>query len=186
VPDQSSTQRPSRGPWPAIAIVVIVTLVAIYYVPSEDNVESVPVPVTSSTSLIPAPAPLAPNSSDRIDARTLITELRTASKPDYNKAYDAGEMLRKKGQLDQAYILYFYAAREGHANAAYRLGQFADNIISKTTYRPNATQAIKWYHNAKKAGVNEAADTLDALKRYYEDKARSGDTNARRLLLLWR
>ena len=186
MPDQSSTQRPSRGPWPAIAIVVIVTLVAIYSVPSEDNVETPPAPVTSSTSLIPAPAPLAPISSDRINARTLITELRTASKPDYNKAYDAGEMLRKKGQLDQAYILYFFAAREGHANSAYRLGQLADSVISKTAYRADATQAIKWYRKAQSAGVSEATDALNALKRYYEDKARSGDSNARRLLLLWR
>jgi len=186
VPDQSSTQRPSRGPWPAIAIVVIVTLVAIYSIPSEDNVESAPAPVPSSTSLIPAPAPLAPNKSNRIDARTLITELRTASKPDYKKAYNAGEILRKKGQLDQAYILYFFAAREGHANSAYRLGQLADNVISKTAYRADATQAIKWYRKAQSAGVSEATDALNALKRYYEDKARSGDSNARRLLLLWR
>ncbi len=186
MPDQSSTQRPSRGPWPAIAIVVIVTLVAIYSVPSEDNVESAPAPVTSSTSLIPAPAPLAPNKSDRIDARTLITELRTTSNPDFNKAYDAGETLRKNGQLDQAYILYFFAAREGHANSAYRLGQLADNVINKTAYRADPTQAIKWYRKAQDAGISEATDALDALNRYYEDKARSGDANARRLLLLWR
>ena len=185
MPDQSSTQSPPRGPWSAIAIVAIVTLLAVWLVPSDDG-EIAPTPSLLSSSVAPAPTPLPASKSDRIDARTLITELRTASNPDYNKAYNAGETLRKKGQLDQAYILYFYAAREGHANAAYRLGQFADNIISKTTYRPNATQAIKWYHNAKKAGVNEAADTLDALKRYYEDKARSGDSDARRLLLLWR
>ena len=186
MPDQSSTQTPSRGPWPAIAIVVIVTLVAIYSVPSEDDIESAPAPITSSTSLIPAPTPLPPNKSDRIDARTLITELRTSSKPDFNKAYDAGETLRKKGQLDQAYILYFFAAREGHANSAYRLGQLADNVINKAAYRADATQAIKWYRKAQSAGISEATDALDKLKRHYEDKARSGDANARRLLLLWR
>jgi TPR repeat protein len=66
------------------------------------------------------------------------------------------------------------------------LGQLADNVISNTAYRADATQAIKWYRKAQSAGVSEANDALNALKRYYEDKARSGDSNARRLLLLWR
>ena len=181
----SDSQSLTKGPWPAIAAVVIVTLLAVWLVPSDDE-EVTPAPSLSVSSVAPAPTPLPASKSDRIDARTLITELRTASKPDYNKAYEAGETLRKKGQLDQAYILYFFAAREGNASSAYRLGQLADNIINKNTYRPDATQAIKWYRKAKDAGVSEASDALNALKRYYEDKARSGDSNARRLLLLWR
>ena len=181
----SDSQSRTKGPWPAIAAVVIVTLLAVWLVPSDDK-EVAPAPSLLSSSVAPAPTPLPTSKSDRIDARTLITELRTATKPDYNKAYNAGETLRKKGQLDEAYILYFFAAREGHANSAYRLGQLADNIISKSSYRADATQAIKWYRKAESAGVSEATDALNALKRYYEDKARSGDSNARRLLLLWR
>ena len=180
----SDSQSLTKGPWPAIAAVVIVTLLAVWLVPSDDE-EVAPAPLLS-TPVAPAPTPLPASKSDRIDARMLITELRTASKPDYNKVYNAAETLRKKGQLDQAYILYFFAAREGHANSAYRLGQLADNIISKASYRADATQAIKWYRKAESAGVSEATDALNALKKYYEDKARSGDSNARRLLLLWR
>jgi len=184
VSEFSDSQSLTKGPWPAIAAVIIVTLLAVWLVPSDDK-EVAPAPLLS-TPVAPAPTPLPASKSDRIDARMLITELRTASKPDYNKAYNAGETLRKKGQLDQAYILYFFAAREGHANSAYRLGQLADNIISKSSYRADATQAIKWYRKAESAGVSEATDALNALKKYYEDKARSGDSNARRLLLLWR
>jgi len=184
VSEFSDSQSLTKGPWPAIAAVIIVTLLAVWLVPSDDK-EVAPAPLLS-TPVAPAPTPLPASKSDRIDARMLITELRTASKPDYNKAYNAGETLRKKGQLDHAYILYFFAAREGHANSAYRLGQLADNIISKSSYRADATQAIKWYRKAESAGVSEATDALNALKKYYEDKARSGDSNARRLLLLWR
>jgi len=185
VSEFSDSQSLTKGPWPAIAAVVIVTLLAVWLVPSDDE-EVAPAPSLLNSTVAPAPTPLPASKSDRIDARTLITELRTASNPDYNKAYAAGETLRKKGQLDQAYILYFYAAREGHANSAYRLGQLADNVTHKTAYRADATQAIKWYRKAQSAGVSEATNALDALKRYYEDKARSGDSNARRLLLLWR
>ena len=181
----SDSQSRTKGPWPAIAAVVIVTLMAVWLVPPDEQ-EVAPAPLLLSSSVAPAPTPLPASKADRIDARTLITELRTATKPDYNKAYNAGETLRKKGQLDQAYILYFFAAREGHANSAYRLGQLADDVISKASYRTDATQAIKWYRKAESAGVSEATDALNALKRYYEDKARSGDSNARRLLLLWR
>jgi TPR repeat protein len=59
-------------------------------------------------------------------------------------------------------------------------------VINKAAYRADATQAIKWYRKAQSAGISEATDALDKLKRHYEDKARSGDGNARRLLLLWR
>ena len=104
----------------------------------------------------------------------------------FNKA----EELRQSGKPADAYLLYFEAARRGHAGASTTLAKQADpayfspenGILDK----PNITQARKWYLAAINAGDDSAAELLENLHLRVQNQAAAGDPEASRLLLQWK
>lgn len=185
-----------RSPWRAIAIVVALTALAIWLVPAKDPVVVELPPVagpansdsTAPASAIPAAAPTASKSSSGYTARQLIAAQRNSGKPDPQAAYEQARELAKAGQAEDAYLLNFYAARLGHADAALTLGQLADPAHWRaggvlTSAAPD--QALKWYRAAADAGQPKATERLAALRRWAESAAKGGNAEAQRLMLTW-
>jgi hypothetical protein len=118
-----------------------------------------------------APAPAAPPAN----------ELDTA--------FERAQAFRAEGEMADAQLLYFFAARAGHARAAFELGSMNDPLhhAPETSLlpEPNAFQAYRWYNAARQAGMAEAATRLDALRNWATAAAAKGDAEAERLLLQW-
>ena len=109
------------------------------------------------------------------------TELETA--------FARAEAFRQSGQLADAQLLYFYAARDGHPGAAFEYAAMNDpNHHSPETSllpKPDAFQAFRWYTAALDRGKTEAQERLDALHAWAVAAAAEGDSEADRLLLQW-
>ena len=96
---------------------------------------------------------------------------------------------QQQGRSTDAYLLWFYAARQGNGQAAFALASLHDpnhfeagnDLLSEA----DATQAYKWYSTAAAQAVPQARERLEALRLSLQKQAKDGDLSARRLLLNW-
>lgn len=104
-------------------------------------------------------------------------------------AFDRARELQAAGQLDDAQVLFFFGARQGHARSAYAYAEMNDpNHHSPETSllaEPDAFQAFRWYSAALDGGMDAAAGRLEALHEWALAAAAAGDSEAERLLLQW-
>ncbi len=184
-----------------MVLVAVVTLVAIWLVPGDKKGTPPALPEMASPPQAeqPAPLPLPPlgenegtaqqHEGDR--ARAIVAKLRAGNtEPDSGEAFARAEQLQSEGQLADAYLLYRFAARQGHAQAALVLGTQADPAFytSETSVLPgpDPQQAYRWYRAAAAAGNEEAVARLQQLREHVEQSAVDGNAAARRLMLQWR
>ncbi|MEW8027352.1 MAG: hypothetical protein AB2792_02535 [Candidatus Thiodiazotropha sp.] len=123
-------------------------------------------------------------------ARALISRLRsgeTAFSPE--QILNQATTYQNQGKLTDAYLLLFYAAREGDATAAFSLASMHDpNHFTEGNPlldKPNPYQAHKWYSAAADKGLTKATERLNRLRKATEEQAKKGDLAAKRLLLNW-
>ena len=101
-----------------MVLVAVVTILAVWLVPG-DKKEPLPV----------LPESAAPPQADQGDgtailragdrARAIIARLRAEdAEPNSDEVFGHAEQLQSESQLDDAYLLYRFAARQGHAQAA--------------------------------------------------------------------
>ncbi|MEW7984768.1 MAG: hypothetical protein AB2805_18140 [Candidatus Thiodiazotropha sp.] len=124
-------------------------------------------------------------------ARALISSLRsgeTALNPE--QILSQATAFKNEGKLTDAYLLLFYAAREGDAAAAFSLASLHDpnhfNDGNPLLENPDPYQAHKWYSAAAEKGLTKADERLRILRMTTEEQAKKGDLAAKRLLLNWR
>ena len=163
-----------------IVLVAVVTSLAVWLVPSDKKEPPSATEEGDGTAIFRA--------GDR--ARVIITRLRAEStKPNPDEVFGHAEQLQSERQLDDAYLLYRFAARQGHARAALVLGAQADPAFytSETSIlpMPDLEQAYKWYRVAAAAGNEEAETRLQRLRERVEQSAANGNDPARRLMLQW-
>lgn len=204
-----SRRQRSLGTGAKIGAVLIVTAIAVWLVPGKETAtETSPAnaPGTDTAraqgsgqpSLIGAQsgntgatnpsAPPKPGITPGKQARELISRLRAQSPPDPQQAFSAARNHQQSGELTDAYLLYFYAARLGHGPSAMVLGRASDPASFHTNGlvdEPDELQANKWYRVARDSGIDGAAEALDGLRQHIEQAAASGDERARRLMLQW-
>lgn len=202
---EPTPHRPRRAPWALIALVVVLTLVAIWLVPEDERAPPALPPLPQQQAAEPAaPAPAEPEATtaegtEPADetpaaegdiARAYITSQRASGAPDLPAAYTEAERLRAAGQLTDAWLIHFYAARLGHAPSALVLGTLSDPTYFDAGLgildAPDPAQAVKWYKSAADAGDAEAARRLQNLRNRIERDAAAGDVDAQRLVLQWR
>ena len=123
-------------------------------------------------------------------ARAVIARLRAENAaPDPDEVFAQAEQLQRESQLDDAYLLYRFAARQGHAQAALVLGSQADPAFYTSEIsilpKPDLEQAHKWYRVAAAAGNEEAVTRLQRLRERVEQSAAEGNGPASRLMLQW-
>ncbi len=122
-------------------------------------------------------------------ARRLIRELRTTGSPDLERAWLAARGFEQSGRTDDALLLYFFAAREGHGPSAMKLARAADPTSfheGGLFMQADPLQAHKWYDRAAAAGVDEARQAQAQLRTRVEQAAAAGDEQAQRLMLQWK
>jgi TPR repeat protein len=179
-----------------MAVIAVVTLLAVWLVPGDKQPTPPPLPELPGTqkAAVDLP-PLAENSGavvrDGDMARDFIASLRNGDNEfDPDTVFAEAQRLQGEGHTVDAHLLYRFAARYGHGQAAMMLGTQADpafyDATSPDTLQDNPEQAYKWYSMATAAGINEAAIRLQALRQNMELSASAGDERAQRLLLLWK
>ena len=139
------------GPWKLIAIVAVVTVIGVWLVPGDapddepamtprapgiisrdepgpDTARSLLPGLPEDTQPSAPPAEPAPAVDDRpgAKARAMIASLRTTGDIKLDAVFAAAEQAQSIGELADAYLLYFFAAREGYAPAALALGKQLD------------------------------------------------------------
>nr|VFK13504.1 MAG: hypothetical protein BECKLFY1418C_GA0070996_100364 [Candidatus Kentron sp. LFY] len=191
-----------------VLLVMIVALIGWYFLgdtrPKGDNQRQLGKPPTAESDAQAAfRVPLAvrgsgkptstPSSTAVVggdQARDLIQNLRDEGKKiDLDNVFRRAGQFEREGMLVDAYLMYFFAARQGHADSAIVLGTMYDpnhgpkfaGIIDK----PDWGQAHKWYLRALDGGNQAAQERLEYLRKQVEDAAAKGDVAASRLVLQW-
>lgn len=159
--------------------------------PAAPETSSIGTPALESTTAPVAAAPAAPARDFPPGgyARQLIAEARQQGQPDLQALFVAAFEQHIAGRLEDAYLLYFFAAREGHAEAAMRLAEEADpkHFRAGGIYdRADEIQAHKWYQVARDAGHSDAENALNQLRTRIEKAAAAGDERAHRIMLQWK
>ncbi|MCU7870242.1 MAG: hypothetical protein KZQ98_17190 [Candidatus Thiodiazotropha sp. (ex Lucinoma borealis)] len=123
-------------------------------------------------------------------ARALISRLRSKESIfSSDQIVDQVIEFQQQGNLTDAYLLLFYAAREGDGPAAFALASMHDpnHFVEGNTLldNPDAYQAHKWYVVAAEKDITAAQKRLQVLRSTTEEQAKTGDLAAQRLLLNW-
>ena len=200
--------HPARNPLIWIALVVVALVLFILFGGSRPGIqpagssseagqaEAVPAEVASAESGEATPqaadeaadaAPAEPG----IEAREYIRELRAQGAPwPFDALMQKASGYLGEGRLADAWLLYFFAAREGHPEAMMTLAEQSDpNLFqadSSLLDAPDPVQAWKWYSRALETGFEPARQRLDALKAWAEQAATGGDREAEILMLNFR
>lgn len=176
--------------------VALITVLAVWLVPDKEQSTPAPLPDLPTPQQVsrdlPQPAggdAAAERDGDR--ARGFFMSLREAGQQaDPEAVFEEARRLQDEGHVIDAHVLYRYAARRGHGQAAMLLGTQADPAFYNTeipaTLNNQPEQAYRWYNIASAQGINEADKRLQALRKRVEKSAASGDESAQRLLLLWK
>ncbi|HLU07486.1 MAG TPA: hypothetical protein VKZ91_13080 [Woeseiaceae bacterium] len=169
-----------------ILLAAVVVLVVVWLGSREPAPEPIPEPGRPVDTVEPAESPVERGDS----AREIIAEL-SSGEPGaaYPQAYERAQEFQADGRPADAMLLYFFAARGGHADAAFDLATFNDpNHHAETSSlmnEPDAFQAYRWYRQAEEAGHAAASERLAELRTWAERAAGTGDAEAERLLLQW-
>ena len=181
-----------------MAVVAVVTLLAVWLVPDDKQPAPPPLPELPGAAQVDVELPpsaasaedsaAARRAGDR--ARTFVSGLRRGgTEPDADTVFIEAERLQGEGYSDDAYLLYRFAARHGHGQAALVLGTQADpafqDAANPDSLNDEPEQAYKWYSMAVAAGIEKAATRLQDLRARVEQSAAAGDERAQRLMLQW-
>ncbi|MES9883790.1 MAG: deoxyribonuclease [Sedimenticola sp.] len=155
------------------------------------KVEQQPLPTIAPQQPAEPPLKVTLNLPDGEAARTLIAAVRnTADATDYEKLYHKALLFQQQEKHTDAFLLYFFSAREGHDRSALKLGEMNDPAHftgeGDLLEAADPSQAYKWYRRAAEGGLAEAEQRLSALRSTTEAAAASGDNDAQRLLLNWK
>jgi TPR repeat protein len=122
-------------------------------------------------------------------ARGLIAQMRTSGDYQPDEIVAAATASQQAGEFADAYLLFFFAARQGHSGAAMTLGRQADPAHHRPGQSvfdaPDLMQAHKWYEAAARSGNDEARQALAELRERVDRLAASGDPAAQRIALMW-
>jgi hypothetical protein len=180
-----------------MAVVAVITLLAIWLVPGRKEQTPPVLPQLTNTPApreeIAAPPPASETAAPARDgdrARAIIAGMRRGGgEPDLVEVYASAQKLQDEGHPDDAYLLFRFAANHGNAQAALVLGSQADpayySAAGSILPGPDPEQAIKWYRMAGAQGNEKAVSRLQALHSRLQQAAAAGDAQAGRLLLQW-
>ena len=189
-------QIPVRYKFVMVAVVVAVaTLLAVWLVPDDKQPAPPPLPELPATRLTDSDFPQPAESGGTVSrdgdrARAFVADLRGGGRePEPGTVFVEAMRLQDEGYAVDAHLLYRFAARHGHGQAALVLGKQADPAFRDAdipdSLKDQPEQAYKWYSIAAAAGIDEADAQLQALRKRLENAASNGDERAQRLLLLW-
>lgn len=174
----------------AVAAAVAIALAVYFMTRTETQVEPVPAPDSATQRPLETVAPAKTKEERGDTGREVIARLRAApGGADYAEALARAREFLSDGRKADAQLLYFFAARGGHAPAAFELGEMYDPAHFDADVglmdAADPFQAYRWYVTARDGGHDGAAQRLQALRAWAESAAATGDADADRLLLQW-
>ncbi|MCU7811538.1 MAG: hypothetical protein KZQ77_09905 [Candidatus Thiodiazotropha sp. (ex Notomyrtea botanica)] len=162
---------------------------------SPTNITDGEAPVETQASEDAAPQPSEmPSENQHLPegaaAREIIADLRGGSITlSETEMLHQAQTYHQSGALSDAYLLLFYAAKQGGGQAAFELASLHDpnhfSPGSSLLQAPNTFQAHKWYSKAASQNIPQAKVRMQALRSTTQKQAEAGDMAARRLLLNW-
>ncbi len=185
-----------RHPLVWLAMAVTVAIAAFIIWGGRESPETVAERADKPAAAKPAPrgrvveTPQAGRPGD--EARALIASLRKQDPAGdaLEEAVQGAERMLQDGRRADAHLLYLFAARQGHAQAAFTLAEIYDPLHfdedKSLLGAPDPLQAAKWYRVAADKGEKRAGKRRKALRRRLEEQASGGDPEAQRMLLGWR
>lgn len=135
----------------------------------------------------PAPKPITPTYAPTAPLLEQVREaMRNGIDPDAAVAL-AKSLPDEPERADAAFILWEYAAEEGHAEAALIVGRYFDPTYTgdSGTIIKDPAVAYEWYQTALAGGQPPAENHLSDLKKWVQEKADQGSGEARELLKEW-
>ena len=199
--DQHQPQTNSKL-WLSIGAVIVLTGIAIWLIPSKEPEPTPEIPLPTAPAKPATPdiqqpktqrpqtesQPVQVSEQEGDKARQTITRHQQQG-GSLDNLYSEAVELNDQGALADAYLLFFYAARNGHPDAALALGKQSDPTLfsagTSIQEQPDLVQAYKWYRAAADKGSTEAEMLLEGLKLTVSDRATNGDPVAEGLLLQW-
>jgi TPR repeat protein len=121
-------------------------------------------------------------------ARQYIDQLRSEGKPfPLSAVYEKADLYLIDGNLADAHLLYFFAARESHLPSMMKMGEMSDPTLfrAENSLLDNADviQAYKWYQKAAAMGHQPALDRVASLQHWAQTESKFGNPLAKQLLL---
>ena len=121
-------------------------------------------------------------------ARRYIEQVRSAGKPyPLEIVFEKAQAFQQEGNLADAHLLFFFAARENYLPAMMMMGEMSDPIrfqaADSLLDNADVIQAYKWYQKAAEQGYQPAGERVVGLRQWAIDEAESGNSYARQLLL---
>ncbi len=198
--EQKAGTSPSNRLWLVISAIMAVTLIAVFMVPDgQQQTGDIPLPTAPATPVAVRneAEPAVPQQEKTPAVEETLAEGEAARRflaaspgLDPEAIFQRAEDFREEGRPADAWLLYFKAARDGHARAAMILAEQADPAYFDAAHSmldsPDLVQAHKWYEQAKRNGSKEAAKRLDNLMKRLEQAAADGDRQAQLLLAKWK
>ena len=121
-------------------------------------------------------------------ARQYIAQIRKGEQPyPLEIIFEKGSSYQNEGSLADAYLLYFFGAREGYLPAIMKMGESADPTLFRAEEslldHADGIQAYKWYQKAATLGHQPATERVKNLQLWAIAESKVGNSDARQLLL---
>jgi hypothetical protein len=187
--------------WLILSAVMAVTLVAVFMVPDgKEPVQDIPLPgvadsrppaaVEKQDAPVEKSEPVPVTEQEPGEGQAARRFLAESPDLDAAAVFQRAQEFRREGRQADAWLLYFKAARDGHADAAMILAEQADpaffDSAGSLLDEPDLVQAHKWYLQAQRNGSREASARLDKLMESLQKAAAGGDHQAELLLAKWK
>ena len=123
-----------------------------------------------------------------LQARDLIQQIREKGKPyPLDQLMAQASAYANDGNLADAYITFYFAAREGSVDAMMMMAEMSDPTMFQSENnlldRADAIQAYKWYKRALDKGFEPASARLKNIHQWAKAEAKYGNKDASQLLL---
>ena len=123
-----------------------------------------------------------------LQARDLIQQIREKGKPyPLDQLMAQASAYANDGNLADAYITFYFAAREGSVDAMMMMAEMSDPTMFQSENnlldRADAVQAYKWYKMALDKGFEPASARLKNIHQWAKAEAKYGNKDASQLLL---
>lgn len=122
-------------------------------------------------------------------ARQFVEQLRIKGQPyPLEDAFQKAQDYQQEGSLADAHLMYFFAAREGHAEAMMKMAEMSDPTLFRAEDslldHADALQSFKWYQRVAEQGRSDASARIQELQQWALRASENGDPYARQLLLV--
>lgn len=188
--NQSTSQSPMI--WVIIAIIALIMVFIFFSGRSSTTTEMISLSANQNvpkfSGEIKRPAVEAVMAPVALDARELIRSVREKNRPyPLDELYDRALSERADNNMENAHLLFFFCAREGHLPSILMMGEMADPLLfnadNSLLDQADAIQAYKWYKIAIERNSAIAQIKMDALQQWAESEANTGNQTAQQLLL---